>query len=234
MFGVILLTGHQRDAVGHGGGGDGCTRMPLVGRLEDCDVFIVSLGTNQFVAVEEFVPFAFACFGEGFGGGEGFHEGPRIAPGPGVVAVGLVAAGSLALAVAFGVQWIDGLDCHTAVEELFDGSTGSGFDGHAEAGKSGDRLLPLSPAGESVLDAEFGGDCTLSVHHDDVVMVFGPVETGEVSQFAVGCHGLGWLGFPAEAPRPATGRADTMSFASLCSIRPGGVGRTPFRRLMSE
>jgi hypothetical protein len=35
-------------------------------------------------------------------------------------------------------------------------------------------------------------------------------------------HGLGCFGFHAATPDPSTGRTDTMSFASLCSIRPWG------------
>lgn len=55
----------------------------------------------------------------------------------GVVPVGLVAAGLLALTVAFGAFRVDGINGDTAVEELFDGGTEAGFDGDPEVGEGG-------------------------------------------------------------------------------------------------
>ena len=149
-------------------------------------------------------------------------ESQGVGQRPGVVPVGLVAAGALALTVAFGVFRIDGINGHAAVEELFDGGTEAGFDGYPKVGEGGDFFLPLPPSCQGVLDAELGDDPALGVHDDDVVMVLCPVESGEVGQFVMSCHGLGCFGFPAGTPDPSTGRTDTMSFASLCSIRPWG------------
>ena len=141
---------------------------------------------------------------------------------PGVVPVGLVAAGALALTVAFGAFRVDGINGYTAVEELFDGGTEAGFDGYPKVGKCGDFFLPLPLSCQGVLDAELGDDPSLEVHDDDVVMVLCPVESGVVGQFLMSFHCLGCFGFHAATPDPSTGRTDTMSFVSLCSIRPWG------------
>jgi len=79
-----------------------------------------------------------------------------------------------------------------------------------------------TPSCQGVLDAELGEDPSLDVHDDDVVMVLCPVESGVVGQFLMCFHGLGCFGFHAATPDPSTGRTDTMSFVSLCSIRPWG------------
>jgi hypothetical protein len=62
---------------------------------------------------------------------------------PGVVPVGLVAAGALALTVAFGAFRVDGINGYSAVEELFDGGTEAGFDSDPKVGECDDFFLPL-------------------------------------------------------------------------------------------
>jgi hypothetical protein len=54
------------------------------------------------------------------------------------------------------------------------------------------------------------------------VMIFGPVESGEVSQSAVSDHDEVGVGCGTGAPGPSSGRTDTVSLAGLCSIRPWG------------
>lgn len=65
---------------------------------------------------------------------------------PGVVPVGLLAAGALALTVALGAFRVDGIKRYAAVEELSDGGTGAGFDGDPNLGEVGDFFLLLSPS----------------------------------------------------------------------------------------
>ena len=41
---------------------------------------------------------------------------------------------------------------------------------------------------------EVGDDLALKIDDDDVVMLFGPIEAGEVSEFLIGIHTLRRLG----------------------------------------
>ena len=56
--------------------------LPLRSRFENSDALFVGLWAKEAVAVEEIVPLAFACFGEGFRIREGEDEGPRAFHGP--------------------------------------------------------------------------------------------------------------------------------------------------------
>ena len=75
----LLATGDGEEALG---GDDGCADMPFPGFFKCRDPFLIGRGPVKFVAVEEFLPLAFAAFGEGFRGGECFDEGPGARADP--------------------------------------------------------------------------------------------------------------------------------------------------------
>ena len=59
----LLATCHGEEAFS---GGKGRAGMPLCSLLEGVDTLLIGLGAVEFVAVEEFFPFALAGFGECF------------------------------------------------------------------------------------------------------------------------------------------------------------------------
>jgi hypothetical protein len=59
---------------------------------------------------------------------------------------------------------------------LLDGGAEAGFHRHGQAGPSGDLFLPRPPSGRGVFEAPTAGDTTRAVDHDDLMVIFGPIE----------------------------------------------------------
>lgn len=181
----------------------------------------------------DFVPAEDAQFGQDRVCGP---EGPptvsihtqRVGQSPSVVTIRFVSAAALALPVAFGIHRIDRIEAYAAFQELLNRRAEVGLDGNPQLGPCSNLLFPEPPSGRAVIDAEVGDDLALEIDDDDVVMVFGPVETGVMSECLMWVHAFG-VGCCLDGQRLATtaGRAGRESFASLCSIRPlGGSLRT--------
>ena len=139
-----------------------------------------------------------------------------VGHGPGVEAVGFVAAGGFTLAIALGGDGVNGIDRQINLQELIDGRTLIGFDDDAQGGIGRDFLAEVLPPFQGVRDAELGDDLTLGINDDDVMMIAGPIETGVVGEllpclhtFSLGCVHRGAV----------VCRSDTRSLAGYSSLR---------------
>ena len=100
------------------------------------------------------------------------------------------------------------------------------------------RAAILRAAKELYLEIGYKG--AGSIDNDNVVMVAGPVESGEVGEFCMWCHGFRLARFGGLRLAATTGSCCYGSFVSLRSIRPWGgglrTGRCPTLNLreMSE
>jgi len=164
----------------------------------------------------------------------------RICQAPGIMAVSLGAAGMFALAVTTGTHGVDGIHRRSAVDDLLDDHAEARLDGDAEPRIGGSLLLPQSPTRGAVLDLEVGDEGAAGINDDDVVMIAGPVEAGEVAEFCMRFHRLWFPGFGGLRPAATAGSCCYGSFESMRSIRPWGgglrTGRCPTLNLreMSE
>lgn len=151
----------------------------------------------------------------------------RVGQRPRIVAVGLGAAGILALAVAFGAAGCHRIHGDAGVDELLDDGSEARFDGDAEMRPGGDLIAPVLPAGGAVIEAEVRHEHAGRVHDDDVVVVAGPVKAGEVGVLWMG-HGWCGLRGPGGCRSPRAGSCCYRSFMSWSSIRPwaGACTRT--------
>jgi hypothetical protein len=92
------------------------------------------------------------------------------------------------------VQKRDGINRDAALEQLLDDYALAGFHARSHARAEGGELLtPALPAGCGVFDLEVGHHLSAMIYDDDVVVIFGPVEAGVVSDFIPGWHVI----FPA-------------------------------------
>lgn len=107
-------------------------------------------------------------------------ESQGIGQTPGIDNVVLHPCRHLAFAIACGRLRLNGIDRHTALEQALDGRSAIGFDGHRQWEIGGDAIAKLTPACGGVFELKLLDDTALARDDDDVVLVLGPVETGEV------------------------------------------------------
>ena len=138
----------------------------------------------------------------------------------------LGAAGGFAFAVAFGGLGVDGVEGPAALQELIHGGAAGGFQRQGAAGVGLHFMGELRPTLSGVGETELGDDRAGAVHDDDVVVVAGPVEGGEVRMLIpVGIHGA----CGPQRRRPAgRARPDTRALVGRCSLSawPGGHPRS--------
>ena len=165
----------------------------------------------------------------------------RIGKRPGIVTVGLSAAGMLAFAVAPSAHRIDRIHGHGTVDELIDDHAEACLDGYAKLGISRRFVAPEAPASGGVLDLEVGHNLTSGIDDDDVMVIARPVKASEVGEFLMMCHGSQFaLGLDGLRLATTARSCCYRSFESLRSIRPWGgslrTGRCPSLNLreMSE
>jgi len=202
-----VLEGFQRGGV--------ILAQGLAELVDECGAL---LNEGHFVSAQDAQPLDEGIFGAK--GAPGVAVGAQgIGKRPGVVTVGLGAAGVFALAIAACAHGIDRIDGGGAVDDLFNNHAKARLSGDAKLGIGADFFLPLPPTGGGVLDLEVGHQCAGGIDDDDVMMIAGPVETSEVGEFCMWSHGFGWL--EAGGLRLAgTGSSCYMSFTSLSSIGP--------------
>jgi hypothetical protein len=101
---------------------------------------------------------------------------------PGVKPVGLRTAWPFAFAVAARTFGIDRIDLQAAREQLFDRRSFGGLDCHSHGFKAAKLFRKQLPACAIVRDAEVADDSTLPIDDDHIVMIFRPVQRGEVCE----------------------------------------------------
>src|SRR5712691_9408634 len=106
-------------------------------------------------------------------------EAQGIGHAPSVDMVGLVAAGGLAFAVTLGGLGVDREDGAAGLQEALDRGPAVGLDGHRQIGIARDTLSELLPSLGGVIDAEVFDDPALGIDRHEIVMVAGPVQSGE-------------------------------------------------------
>ena len=109
-------------------------------------------------------------------------EAQGVGQTPGIDKVVFHPCRHLAFAIACGRLRLNGVDPHTALEQSLDGRSAIGFDGHRQWKTGGDAIAELTPACGGVFELELVDDAALACDDDDVVLVLGPVETGEVEE----------------------------------------------------
>ena len=92
----------------------------------------------------------------------------------------LVAATTVPLTVTLGVERVDRENGNAAIEEITNHHANTGFSGYGKIRKGADLFLPSSPACGTVLKAEGVDLVPLGVENDDIVMIFSPIEPGEM------------------------------------------------------
>ena len=139
-----------------------------------------------------------------------------VGHGPGVEAVGFVAAGGFAFAIALGGDGVDGIDRQIDLQKLIDGRALTGFDDDAQGGIGGDFLAKVLPAFQGVGDAEVGDDLALGIDDDDVMVIASPIEAGVVGELLPCLHT-----FPLSCVHrgAVVCRSDTRSLAGCSSLR---------------
>ena len=112
---------------------------------------------------------------------------------PGVQTVGFGSAGGLALPIGFGALGVHGENGCPALQQPFHGRPAAGFQGDAHSRIGLHALLPLLPTRRRVGEGQIGNHLTFQVNNHDIVMIFRPVQTGEVSQFCKRFHSFFWV-----------------------------------------
>ena len=120
-----------------------------------------------------------------------------IGQAPGIELVVLHAGGRFAAPIALGSFGHHGINREARVEKLLDGHAVRGLDGHGERPARAKALEGAVPAGVRVIETEAFEACALAVDDDNIVVIAGPVESGEGSEFVERCHWMSaWCGFP--------------------------------------
>ena len=135
---------------------------------------------------------------------------------PGIQPVGFVAAGSFALAIAFGAERIDRINGTVQRQQLVHGGSLVGFDRDGQGRIRLNFIAELLPTRQGMFDAKVSDDLTLTIHDDDIVMIAGPVEAGVVSDFKPRFH---LFAFGCSHRGAVDSHADTRSLAGYCSLR---------------
>ena len=90
---------------------------------------------------------------------------------PRIQTVGLVSAGDLPLPITLGAVRIDRIDRAIHLQELINGRSLAGFNGHGHRRILLKPLAKLFPTLQGVLDAKLGDDLALAIHQHHIVAV---------------------------------------------------------------
>lgn len=160
------------------------------------------------------------------GGGRrilGLEREPGVAVGaqgisqaPGVVPVGLGAAGGFAFPIAFGRFGINRIDRIVALQQLIDDHPAGSFNRHRTRAKGLHLLCKLRPTLSGVGELKVGHHGADPIHDDDVMVIFGPIQGRIIRLFGPmsihSAQGAQWHRHSRRA------RPDTGALTGRCSL----------------